>query len=131
MSFVSGNGGKISNMTATKDLTIGVWEGNFGARLTENTNSSTGGATNYEKVVDDPSWSAEVPLDLQNLPDTDVGFTGGAKVNAKFFLGGSVKFYTLTGTTIEEVRVRDDNAQDIVRATITGKGGAITRPITG
>ena len=131
MSYISGNGGKITNVGASKDLVIGVWGGNFGARLVENTNSASGGATNYDKVVDDPSWSAEIPLDLANLPDTDVGFAGGQKVNVKFFLGSSAKFYQLTGTTIEEVRVRNDNAQDIVRATITGKGGVITRPLTG
>lgn len=128
MAFLSGNGGEI--IVGSTTVHVATWEGNFGSRLVENTNSNTSGASNYEKVVDDCSWTAECPLDDTNLPDTDAGLNGGAQVTVKFYLGAGTKFYQLTNTTVEEVRARNDNATDIVRVTVTGKGGSLTRPIT-
>lgn len=128
MAFLSGNGGEV--IVGAVTLHVAKWEGNFGARLVENTNSNTSGATSYDKVVDDASWTIEIPLDDTNLPDTDAGLTGGTKVTIKFYLGAGAKFYQLTNTTVEEIRPSNDNAQDIVRVTVTGKGGAITLPVT-
>ena len=128
MAFVSGNGGSIS--VGATALVVGEWGGNFGARLVENTHSATGGSTNYEKVVDDPSWYADIPWDETALPDTDLGLTGGAKVTVTFKLGAGVKTYVLTNTTVENVEPKVNNSNDIVRMRVTGKGGAITRPTT-
>jgi hypothetical protein len=128
MAFVSGNGGKLT--VGATDLHVGQWQGNFGARLVENTHSGTSGTTNYEKVVLDPSWSADVPWDDANIPDVDAGLVPGDKVTVKFFMGGGAKFYQLANTTVESAEATCDNAGNIVRYRVSGKGGTITRPLT-
>jgi hypothetical protein len=96
-----------------------------GARLAENTHSGVS-STNFEAVVGDNSWSASVPWDSTNLPDTGFGLTVGAKVTLQFNLGRSGKFETLTNTSVETVEDVMDNEGDIIRTEITGKGGALT-----
>lgn len=129
--FRSGNGGYISVGSGPIRLDIKQWSGNFGARLVENTHSGTGGADNYEKVCDSATWSCDVPLDESNLPDVDVGLVPGAKVTIKFMIGAGAKFYKLTNTTVESAEPTNDNTSDIVRIKLSGKGGTITRPVTG
>jgi hypothetical protein len=100
-----------------------------GARLTDNTHSGTS-SSNYDMVVKDHSWSLSIPWDDTNLPDTDVGLTEGSKVTIVFAMGGSGKTETLTSTTVESLEDVMDNAGDIIRTEISGKGGVITRPVT-
>lgn len=100
-----------------------------GARLTENTNSANS-STNYDKVVADNSWSCDIPWDDTNLPETDFGLTSGSKVTLIFNMGSSGKTATLTNTTVERLEMIMNNEQDIVRSRITGRGGALTRPVT-
>jgi uncharacterized protein YndB with AHSA1/START domain len=100
-----------------------------GARLADNTHSGTS-STNYDKVVSDHSFSLSVPWDDTNLPDTDVGLVEGAKVSITFTMGGSGKTETLTNTTVESCEDIFDNAGDIIRTEISGKGGVLTRPTT-
>lgn len=99
------------------------------ARLTENTHSGVS-SSNYDKVVPDHSWSASVPWDDANLPDTDAGLVEGAKVTIVFAMGASGKSETLTNTTVESLEDVMDNAGDIIRTEVTGRGGALTRPVT-
>lgn len=99
------------------------------ARLTENTHSGKA-ASNYEKVVEDNAWEAEVPWDDTNLPDTDFGLVPGVQVTLVSYFGSSGKTETLTGTTVEQVRHIKNNANDILRSIVSGKGGAITRAVT-
>jgi uncharacterized protein YndB with AHSA1/START domain len=99
------------------------------ARLTDNTHSGTA-SSNYDKVVADHSWSLSIPWDDTNLPDTDVGLTEGSKVTITFTMGGSGKTEVLTSTTVESLEDIMDNAGDIIRTEISGKGGTITRPTT-
>ncbi len=127
MAFHSGN---------TSLLTIGVATLNCrmtrlsqGARLAENTHSGTA-ATNFEQVVKDHSWSASVPWDDTNLPDTDFGLTEGAKVTLIFNFGASGKTATLTNTSVERVEHVMDNAGDIIRTEVSGRGGTLTRATT-
>ena len=126
--FRSGNGGSIS--VGATSLDIATWTLNTGGRLTENTHSGTSGASNYELVVVDASWTVEVPLDETALPDTDLGLTAGAKVTITFKIGAGAKTYVLTNTTVEGVEATNNNSTDIVRVRVTGKGGAVTRPVT-
>ena len=122
MAYVTGNGGKLT--VGATDLHVSQWSGNFGARLVENTHSGTSGTTNYEKVVFDPSWSADIPWDSANEPDDLL--VPGTKVTVKFYMGGSGTFKTLTNTTVESAEVTVDNSGNIVRMRCTGKGGAIS-----
>lgn len=99
------------------------------ARLAENTHSGCA-ATNYDAVVPDHSWNASVPWDETNIPDTDFGLAPGDKVTVRFNQGSTGKFETLTDTTVETVEDIHDNAGDIIRTEITGKGGVLTPAVT-
>jgi hypothetical protein len=127
MAFWSGNGS--SMLVGAVTLHCRANRVRKGARLTENTHSGTS-SSNYEKVVPDHAWEADVPWDDTNLPDTDAGLTEGTKVTIVFSMGASGKSETLTNTTVETVEDILDNAGDIIRSRITGKGGVLTRPVT-
>ncbi len=96
-----------------------------GARLADNTNSANS-STSYISVVADNSWSASVPWDSTNIPDTGFGLAPGAVVTLTFVLGGSGKVESLTSTTVEAVEDIMDSAGDIIRTEISGKGGVLT-----
>ena len=100
-----------------------------GARLVENTNSANS-STNYVSVVKDHSWTATLPFDDTNLPDTDFGLTEGAQVTLIFNQGGSGKTATLTTTTVERLETMMNNEHDIIRCRVSGKGGVLTRETT-
>jgi hypothetical protein len=95
------------------------------ARLTENTHSGTS-SSNYEKVVGDHSWSASIPWDDTNIPDTTFGLVPGAKVTLVFTMGDSAKAESLAGTSVESVEDVFDNQGDIIRTEVSGKGGVLT-----
>jgi len=126
--FRSGNGSYVEVGAVRLDIATGTI--NTGARLVENTHSGTAGASNYEKVVDDASWTIEVPWDEANQPDTDAGLLPGSKVTLKQFHGAGAKFITLTNTTVESFETVLNNSTDIIRCRIAGKGGSITRTVT-
>jgi hypothetical protein len=132
MSVWSGNGGSVISTPAVGGpftLAINKWTLRKHARLTENTTSANT-ASNYEKVVPDYSWTLDIAWDDTTLPDTDLGLNEGDKVILKFNYGRSTKFSILTDTTIETADEVDDNATDIVRVALSGKGGTLTRPVT-
>jgi hypothetical protein len=99
------------------------------ARLTENSHSGVT-SSNYDKVIPDNAWSAQIPWDDTNLPDTDFGLVPGTKVTLIFPTGSSGKSQTLTNTTVEAIRHLKDNANNIVMSFASGKGGDITREVT-
>jgi len=127
MSFWSGNGGQIVVGAVTLNVTKHTVRKT--ARLAEATHSGVA-ATNFEKVVPHYEWSAEIPWDDTNLPDTDAGLAEGAKVTIVFHDGDSGKTLTLTNTSVETLEQVDDNEKDIIRAVATGKGGTLTREVT-
>lgn len=127
MAFHSGNGSTLTVgavVLHVKRLTL-----RKGARLVENTHSGTA-SSNFEKVVGDHSWTCEIPWDDTNLPDTDAGLVEGAKVTLTFTKGGSGKAALLTNTTVETLEDVMDNEGDIIRTTVSGKGGVLTREVT-
>lgn len=128
MAFWSGNGGSIKVGSTTHNF-VGKWTLRKNSRLTENTHSGTP-ATNYLAVVPDHSWTVEIPWDDTVLPDTDMGLSEGGQVTLTFNYGASGKFAVLTNTTVETIEEVDDNAQDIIRVVLSGKGGTLTRPVT-
>lgn len=99
------------------------------ARLVENTHSGVT-SSNFEKVVADNAWSAQIPWDDTNLPDTDFGLVPGAKVTLKFPTGSSGKFQQLANTSVEMLRHLKDNANNIIMTFASGKGGDLTREVT-
>jgi hypothetical protein len=123
MSFHTANGSalKIGGTTLNARLT----RLKKGARLAENTHSGTS-SSNYEKVVLDHSWSASIPWDDTNIPDTGFGLAPGAKVTLIFTMGDTAKTETLTNTSVESVEDVFDNGGDIIRTEISGKGGVLT-----
>lgn len=127
MAFRSGNGSTLTKDGTVLHLSRAVLRKN--ARLVENTHSGVS-STNYDKVVPDHSWTVDVPWDDTNLPDTDVGLVEGDKVTIVFAKGASGKTATLTGTTVETLEDVMDNSGDIIRTTISGRGGALTREVT-
>lgn len=127
MAFWSANGSSITVGAVT--LHCRMTRLRKAARLTENTHSGTS-SSNYEKVVKDHSWSLSVPWDDTNLPDTDVLLIEGDKVTVTFAMGGSGKTEALASTTVESLEDVMDNAGDIIRTDISGKGGVLTRPVT-
>ncbi len=96
-----------------------------GARLADNTHSGISSA-NYVKVVNDHAWSASVPWDDTNIPDTGFGLAQGAVVTLIFLMGDTAKTEQLAGTTVESVEDIFDSAGDIIRTEIAGKGGVLT-----
>jgi hypothetical protein len=131
MALWSGNSGEIVVDPAGAALTLNVtkWTVRKTARLAEATHSGKA-ATNFEKVVPHYEWTAEVPWDDENLPDTDGTLIEGAKVTIRFVLGASTKLIVLTDTSVETLEQVDDNENDIIRAVVSGKGGSLTRETT-
>lgn len=127
MAFWSANGSKLTIGVTT--LECRMTRLTQSARLAENTHSGTT-STNFEAVVKDHSWSASIPWDDTNLPDTDFGLVEGAKVTLIFNFGSSTKTATLTNTSVERIEHVMDNAGDIIRTEISGRGGILTRPTT-
>jgi len=127
MAFQSANGSSLQIASTT--LNCRVTRITKRSRTTENTHSGVA-SSNYEHVVYDHAWSASVPWDDTNIPDTDFLLIEGTKVALKFPLGTTGKFNLLTNTIVETVEDICDNAGDIIRTEITGKGGVLTRAVT-
>lgn len=128
MAFATANGSSVVIGAATLNCTMTRIR--KAARLTETTHSGTS-STIYQQVVKDHSWSLSCPWDSSNIPDTDFTLTEGSVVTLKFNLGGTAKFETLTGTTVETLEDIMDSKGDIIRTEASGKGGVLTRAVTG
>jgi hypothetical protein len=127
MSFWSGNGSSLQIASATLECRLTRMR--KAVRLGETSNSGSS-SSSYIKVISDHSWSASIPWDDTNLPDTDFGLTEGAVVTLKFPMGASGKFEQLAGTTVESLEDIMDNTGDIIRTEASGRGGVLTRPVT-
>ncbi len=125
--YVSGNGGYISisvDGISYQRIDVGTWTANFGRRLAENTHSGTEGNTNYHKVVRDNTWRLEMPFDSDSpAVDFITQVLNAEYLWIKFVYGESGVEDTLARTTLEGYEVTDNNASDIIRATMSGKGG--------
>lgn len=122
MAFASGNGGEIMGGATVVHVT--KWTGDVGARLVENTNSNSAGWTNFEHVVGSAEFTAEGPYDLAATPQAT--FVNGTRVTAKLYLGNSGSFITITNTLIEKMQITNDNSGDIIRFSMTCKGGVVS-----
>lgn len=123
MSFQSGNGGAIA--VNGSELNIAKWTLRAGNRLVENTHSGVSN-TNFEVVVQDNAATVEVPFDTDVAPEAFFGLVAGAQVTLVFFYGTSGLTATLTDTLVETVETVDDNASDIIRYTVSTRGGFLS-----
>ena len=125
--FRSGNGGYIE-VSADAGVTwvqinVGTWTLGDMVRDVENTHSGTGGATNYEAVVSDPTSRIEGPWDESAVPDAVGKLVKGTKPGIRFKLGGGAIKKTLTGALCMGVEFVCNNQGDIVRWSSNTKGG--------
>jgi hypothetical protein len=127
MAFYSGNGGK-ATVGAGADLNIGDYELDVESREVENTHSGSAGSTNFEHVVFHAEGNIEIPVDSTSLPEAGMGFTRGAKITLKLYLGATGKFHTLTNTLVKKVGWKNSQKDDIGRVRVEFKGGAYTTP---
>ena len=122
----SGNGGYLV-YGGTPNLTVhnSMWTLNLANRLAEVTNSSFGGSL-YAATLQDPSWTMEVPRDDTLYPEA-LGFTQGVFIASLYFkIGAEAKCHRIDSTSIESVNYVCDQKGDVVRVSITGKGGMAT-----
>jgi hypothetical protein len=128
--YLAGHGGAfVVGTGAGTEVGIFTWTLNKDPRLAETTNSGTGGSTRYKRTVKDNSWTIELPVDSDQILETVLSLDSGSELaQVKFQLGESALAYTLTNTTVETMVPVVNNQNDIVRMTITGKGGALTGP---
>src|SRR5437016_3676642 len=127
--FVSGNGGYITVTVpsgAPVRLDIKKWTLKKTSKNVENTHSGTP-STNFEHVVPHYEWDVEVPIDITNFPDAATLLREGTKATITFYLGTSGKFDVLSNTLVQDLSDVDDNSEDILRTTVTGKGGTLTQ----
>lgn len=131
MAFWNGLGGTIVRDPASAAQVINVTKHTIRktARLAETTHSGNT-ATSFQEVIPHYEWEAEGVFDDTNLIDTDLGMEEGDVETLKFNDGGSSKFVTLTGTTIESIEEVQDVREDVIRWSIRGRGGTITRQVT-
>lgn len=125
--YVSGHGGYVQtsvNGSSWVTHDVATWTLTDGSRTTENTHSGTGGGTRYDHVVKDPNWRLELPWDQDSPPD--VNFSSGQKIYVRFKHGAGAVIRQCSLTTVENIETVDNNASDIVRSTVSGKGGVIS-----
>jgi hypothetical protein len=102
------------------------WNGNWRVRLSEVTQSDSGGSTLEFPVVQENMWEFSAARDDANFPEA-IGLTPGTIQAVMWFkLGAGNKADKLVNTTVEEVNPVVDNTNDVVRVTVRGKGGKVT-----
>jgi len=124
--FRDGNGGYFK--WGNNRIDVVDWSGDFAAVLAD-VSTSASGSRKLAKVIEENGWEAECLWDESNMPDTTAGLTPGTVGTVRLQIGGgSSKYYLLTDTTAERVRIRNTNTDGVVKATLAGRGGVITRP---
>ena len=122
----SGNGGYIQLAAGGANIQhVSQWTGNWMNRLAEVTNSGFAGSQ-YAPTLPDPSWSINLPRDDTAFPEALAIVEGTILANVYFKLGADSKYERVQMTTVESVQKVCNNAGDVVRITITGKGGIVT-----
>lgn len=121
------NGGYVS-LAGTPNVTAhnSMWTLNDMNRLAEVTNSAYGGSQ-FAPTLQDPSWTIEIPRDDTLFPEA-LGFVSGTFITSLWFkLGAENKTHRVNATTVETVTTVNDNKGDVIRVTVTGKGGTVQR----
>ena len=128
MAIPTGHGGSVQIGTGGSKVVVpvGSWRGNWDARDADTTQSDTGGFTRYQPVVIDPQWEYSCGRDDTNYPEV-LGFTPGATLGTLWFKhGATAPGDKLVGTMVSGVNVVCDNAGDVERVVVRGKGGVLS-----
>lgn len=128
MSLQSAHGGSVQVGTGPPVVVpVGRWSGNWRVRTAEVTQSDSGGCTLEFPVVQENEWEMTLARDDTAFPEA-VGLDGGTIVAVLYFkLGAGAKADKLENTTVTEVSPVVDNTNDVVRVTVRGKGGKVTK----
>ena len=99
---------------------------NWMGRGTEVTVSNNGFAM-FAPTIIEASWSAEFPLDDPNFPEV-IGLVPNTVAANPFYFkhGNSTKADKLVDTYIESVQKVKSATGDVVRVSVSGKGGTLT-----
>lgn len=101
----------------------------WGGRLADVTTSGTPG-TAYQGVRQDPTWTADFPMDDAAFPEA-IGFQFGNLIAVMYFKHGSSALSDkLVNTTVETVEKIKNAGGDVVRVRVTGRGGFVTPNVT-
>lgn len=125
MSIPSANGGYVSiGAGGGNTQHVARWTGDWMNRLAEVTTSAYGGAQ-YTSALEDPSWSFEVPRDSTAFPEA-LNFKPGYFFSDIWFkLGADTVADRVSNTTVERVSKENNNAGEVVRITVSGRGGKV------
>jgi hypothetical protein len=105
---------------------VGQWTGDWVAVLADVTTSGTRG-TRYVPVITDCSWSITMPHDDPFFAEA-IGLGTGAIIAVMHFRHTQTRGDKLENTTVERVQ-RVSDAKDVVRVTVSGKGGALSNDV--
>lgn len=126
--YVSGNGGYVEVSVAGSDtwtrLNVATWTTTRGKRLAENTHSGTQGSSSYKRIVRDNTWRLEFPWD-EDQDEIYETWDAAEFLHIRFKYGESTIVLQLQDTTLETFETMDNNATDIVRCVLSGKGGIL------
>jgi hypothetical protein len=129
MPLQSAHGGSVQVGTGM-DLVVvpvGRWSGNWRVRSAEVTQSDSGGSTLEFPVVQENEWEFSVARDDAAFPEA-IGLDGGTIVPLMWFkLGAGSMADKLVNTLVLETNPVVDNTNDVVRVTVRGKGGKVTK----
>lgn len=124
MALRSANGGAIY-LGPLVEVSTQRWSGNWRVRDSDITQSDIA-CTLFMPVVQDNSWEWSAARDDVDYPEA-LGLAPGDIVAEIFFkLGAGTLADKLENTMVEEVSNVVDNANEVVRVTVRGKGGFLT-----
>lgn len=126
MAFKTATGGNVM-LSVSVVVPVGRWTGNWTTALSNVTQSDGNGGTSYFPTNMDPTWSFDAARDDTNYPEA-IGLTSGTVVSTLYFrLGAETKADKVVNTTVESVTpVCDPSSNEVVRVTVSGKGGLVT-----
>lgn len=121
---LSSAGGFCSLTGTAAEFDVSMWRGNWRVRDSDTTTSGQT-ATRYSSVIPDNSWTIEMPRDSVNFP-TMLGLTVGTTLSTLVFkLGADTKCDIVSNTLITDIDKVCNPGGDVVRITISGKGGSL------
>ncbi len=133
MAFQSAAGGDVLSGTYTIPafrVPVAVWSAAWRVKDTECNQADSGGGSLALPVIQDNSWEWRCARDDAQYPEA-VGFEGGQLIPTMHFtLGGGSKADKLENTLVIEVApVCDAESGEVVRVTVKGKGGTVTKNV--
>lgn len=128
MAFTSAKGGNV--VLGATTVPVGRWSASWRGILPNVTQSDNPGATLFYPTIQDNSWSFRLTRDDLAFPEA-VGFKFGTVLSTvKFLLGATGRCDQITNTTVESVDPEcDSESGEVIRVTVSGKGGLVTNNV--